>query len=950
MIHQDDADVRQLVASDLDRNFLVEAGAGTGKTTLLVDRIVSLIASGKQGIGSVAAITFTRKAAQELSGRVKIALVKAKAETNSADVERRLSNAIYQFRRCHIQTIHSFAATLLRSAPVAHLDQRLLQAEFEVVDSVVAESDFEVGFQRWWLELPQSSPQVFGLAVSAGVSAKIAFDLAVHINERRDLIPLNLIDSDNSLDWSTWLAEIRPIIEELDALGRQAQSSSSIGTAKSDDPSFRQIRNLAQFLALARESTGTTAERHRRPQDCSANEASNANGSNMRVGLGLRPRWILTVAALPQDDERNERLPATAAEQFMTHEPQAIRLFNSKAAWPDPASFTRQRQLCRELRGPWTRAKDALRLKAVQALLPLIEEFVQDQADERYSTGAITPDDLLIAACELLRTGPDVRRWAHGRFRTILIDEFQDTDHRQVQLLLYLTSNSFAQTDWRDLRPEPGRLFAVGDPKQSIYRFRQADLATYDWVKTHIFGTDGTGANRTVAIRRNFRSTPDLIATFNCIFDNLFVEESGVQPANTGLIAGRSDSARSMPSVVLLRPDVPIADETDVPQGQSPTEIRKTQQELRQLEATLLAREIQQSSGPASDIAVLLRAGTDVDIYAATFRQHGIAVQLEVDKRFCDRPEVQALLQVLRAISNPDSEIATIAALRSFVMGCSDRELYEARLAGTTFSPPVTPPASAPEGIQQGLSLLAALSVQAADLSLADFIDEVVAQTQLRKLVSAMAIGDAAIANIELCRNFARRLDKDETGTVARYIELLAASDESPGALALSIGTADTAAPEEIDLAESVDAVRIMTIHAAKGLEFPVVALANLTTEHRSSPRAYVDADDRTLSFRYRGGDGYVYTTGGFEERKSREDAKAAAEARRLLYVAMTRARDLLILPDAGSTKGLARELFAQLDSELSIHASIARRRMIRCHRRGGSESTWSRAHSASNG
>ena len=164
-------------------------------------------------------------------------------------------------------------------------------------------------------------------------------------------------------------------------------------------------------------------------------------------------------------------------------------------------------------------------------MLTHVERFVLEYADQRRKEGNADFEDLLIRSRDLVRDNPLVREHFRRRSTHVLVDEFQDTDPIQAELIAWISAPPGADGDWRDVVPEPGSLFVVGDPKQSIYRFRGADIAAYDAVKR------GPLAGRLERLEQNFRSTESVLGWVNELFDRVFVEQPGIQPANTHLIA-----------------------------------------------------------------------------------------------------------------------------------------------------------------------------------------------------------------------------------------------------------------------------------------------------------------------------------------------------------------------------------------------------------------------------
>ena len=185
------------------------------------------------------------------------------------------------------------------------------------------------------------------------------------------------------------------------------------------------------------------------------------------------------------------------------------------------------------------------------SLIPRIEQFVDDYERQRRKDGEPDFDDLLFWASELLRESKPARDYFRRRYKVVLIDEFQDTDPVQAELALLLTSDQEPDGDWRELRPAPGRLTIVGDPKQSIYRFRRADIAVYDQVRSNAL----TGAHEQIST--NFRSNPQLLAALNHVFDKVFEQQPGVQPANVQLVAPPDADKAKRPPIVLALASLP---------------------------------------------------------------------------------------------------------------------------------------------------------------------------------------------------------------------------------------------------------------------------------------------------------------------------------------------------------------------------------------------------------
>jgi ATP-dependent exoDNAse (exonuclease V) beta subunit len=303
-------------------------------------------------------------------------------------------------------------------------------------------------------------------------------------------------------------------------------------------------------------------------------------------------------------------------------------------------------------------ARASLRANALLGLLPHVERFVADFATERKRAGRADFDDLLFWARDLMRDSRPARRYFRQRFRAVLIDEFQDTDPVQAELALLLTSDEEPVGDWRTLRPGPGRLTVVGDPKQSIYRFRRADIAVYDQVKTRSLHAGGE------QISTNFRSNPALLAGLNAAFDQILQAEPGVQPGNVTLEAPSGASTARRPPIVVAEGSLDADAEV----------VRR--EEARVITALLhIAHrdgweirdrhdENRWRSCRWGDMAILLPARTGLELYEQALAQAGIPYRHEGARDFFQRDEVRDLVWVLATIDDPTDRVACPTAHR----------------------------------------------------------------------------------------------------------------------------------------------------------------------------------------------------------------------------------------------------------------------------------------------
>ena len=452
-----DQAIRTEIRSNLDECLCVEAGAGTGKTTSLVGRIVELLASGRADVDGLVVITFTEKAAAELAARVREALERGPETEPDAERRGRIDAAARALYRARIETIHTFAANLLRERPV----EAGLDPGFTVMSRLEAELSFDAAYAEWLDGLMGDAHPEVERALNLGFGTLEIEEAARKLHARRYLLPLTPFaqpdpDADQLVRWlDAHLDELRAICDACLDEG---------------DRGVTQLERLFAFDARLREEGNTGFAR--------------------------------------------ERLVALSAPALKAN-------YGRRGNWEDPGCCARMKELVTEYAALRDQLRGSLRAVALLGLLPHLEAFVRGYEVERRSRGVADFDDLLIWARDLLRDNQEVRAYFQRRFSALLIDEFQDTDPIQVELAALLTAEKVEDANWRSARPAPGKLFVVGDPKQSIYRFRRADIGIYDEVKRDLL--DG-GLRR---LRQNFRSLPGVIGWVNQVFDSLLEERPG---------------------------------------------------------------------------------------------------------------------------------------------------------------------------------------------------------------------------------------------------------------------------------------------------------------------------------------------------------------------------------------------------------------------------------------
>ena len=660
-----DAGARERIENDLDVSMCVEAGAGTGKTTMLVRRIVALLRTGRATIEQLAVITFTEKAAAELSARLRFALEVAADDAVDEHERVRLETALLGLYRARVQTIHAFAGDLLRERPV----EAGIDPQFGVLEELASSLDFDAVYRAWLDDLLASSREEVEVAMRRGFELRHLRQVAEIVHQHRDVLPLAPLTpaAPDVAGYRAWAAGARQVLEECEPT-----------CVDHNDNAYPWLAQVVDFLTLVQQADAAELE-----------------------------RLVLFEAPWPG-------------------------LGGAKGNWSPAENCGRVKDIYREVRDRTPALRDALRTDALVRVLPHVERFVQDYTEQRRLDGVADFDDLLIRARDLVRDNRLVRDHFHRRTTHVLVDEFQDTDPIQAELVSWITAPPGASGDWRTVVPQPGRLFVVGDPKQSIYRFRGADIAAYDTVK------NGPLAGRLERLEQNFRSTRSVLTWINDVFDNVFTAQPGVQPGNSHLHARATslDDELERSSIVVVHSLGDWAATDDSAEA------------MRKEESSLLARTLwcavarerwpvrdrraDDAVRPAQwrDIAVLLPARTRVELLEAALQDHGVPYRLEGGRGFYSRQEVRDLISLLEAIDDPGDAIAIVAALRSLAFGCSDEELLLWRTTNSRFDYR-RPGTDGPASVRESLEVIGELHRAQRSLSLGELVRRAVDEAGL---------------------------------------------------------------------------------------------------------------------------------------------------------------------------------------------------------------------------
>ncbi|MBI2189046.1 MAG: UvrD-helicase domain-containing protein [Acidobacteria bacterium] len=841
--HDADDEARARIAGALDETLVVEAAAGTGKTTELVRRIVRVIAEGLADVRGVVAVTFTEKAAGELKLRLRQRLEVERQQTADPQAASRLSAAVQNLEEAHVSTIHGFCADLLRERPV----EAGVDPIFRVLTEAQARALFNQAFDVW-LQRQLEQP-------SEGV--------------RRSL--------------------------------RRTSRGFRPGEADEDGP-IERLRRAAWELTEWRDFRGPWS---REPFDRAAAVLRVIELVHTCADLSAHPSYAgdnLFVDTAPAR-RLSADLRRTNVDDLDDLESRLVELRRNrdfrrarKGSGPTYGKGVTRAQVL-DARDGLMAALDEFQRHADAELAALLHDELLDCVDEytRLKTRAGVMDflDLLLRARDLVRDRADVRAHFQARFTHIFVDEFQDTDPLQAELLLLLASADPAETDWERVVPLPGKLFIVGDPKQSIYRFRRADVDTYLRVCAQL---TRAGA-RHLELRKSFRSVPNIQRVVNAAFRPVMDgNPETLQADYVPLEQVRPDHA-AQPSVVVLPVPEPYAQrfiaarqiERSLPDAVGAyvdwlvKESGWTVTERREAERRVPIQ--------ARHICILFRRflsyGDDVTRpYVEALEARGIRHLLVGGKTFHDRDEIETLRAALMAIEWPDDQLSVFATLRGGLFAIGDEELLEYYQTSRSFHP-FRPPDGLPahlEPIRQALTLVATLHRARNRRPVADTIAALLAETRAHVGLVLRPGGEQALANVLHVAELARQYEMNGGMSFRGFVESLQAE-------------ASVRQPAEAPiLEEGSDGVRLMTVHKAKGLEFSVVILADLTA--RLTPydaSRHLDPRRQVCALRIGG-----WSPADLNDHRDVELERERAEGERIAYVAATRARDLLVVPAVG--------------------------------------------------
>lgn len=803
-----DQKARERIIEDLDMNMLVEAGAGSGKTTSMVGRMAALIMTGKAEVAQITAITFTKKAADELRFRFRQTLEEKvkEAEADPQQIER-CQQALLKIDECFIGTVHAFCARLLRERPI--------EASVDIAFREIEEDeDEELLYESWVSHIEEQqrvSPEQYKILQDIGVSMSDLFQNLKLLNRYPEVQWVREQTTKPDIDAELW--------QQVVNLCTEGQNKILLDRKNQDN--LEKI--IVDFL-----------------RECEYAESDAVKISTleyfMRSTKVTQRNWV-----------SNEEAKAVKSNFDALIEKEIEPLLKQ-----------------------WYEYNHS-------HILTFLEEGLKEYEQLKYEEGCLNYQDLLLKAKELLQSYVHVREDLQEKYRYLLVDEFQDTDPIQAEIMFLLTAEDPACTEWQRCVPKDGSLFIVGDPKQSIYRFRRADIDMYLAVKQHLENTGG----EILALTTNFRTIPAVTRPFNTWLQaQLPVEAHKYQAEYQPLVPDKSGADNSLEGFFIN--DVETGGNSEVIENRDAEQIAAHIQ-------TLLSE-----GHEPKDMLVLQRNNKSLTKYARVLEEYDIPVNVSGEIVYKDIPEFEDLASIFEAVADGSNELAVVAALKSVFFAASDAELYEWKHAGGGFRTYSEPPFGEDTTINTALEKLRYYQRYTRSYSAAEVMVSIIKDIDLPRHLALNKRGKESLQGYDLLIETLMQKSFSTLDEGASWYRTWIEKSQK---------TLEQNAHE--------NAVRVMNVHKAKGLEAPIVFLAN--------PKGKPNVKDRTdvhIQRKNEVTEGYIRFQKSnhhhklpigqppqWEEARAEENEFQDAEAVRLLYVAATRAESMVVISSSGTDK-----------------------------------------------
>ena len=849
-----DALSRNRIISEMNQNFFVEAGAGSGKTTMLVSRMVAMVEAGID-INKICAITFTKAAAGEFYDRFQRKLIErsnpnipwkdlgypGQLPEPTEESRARCRHALQNIDLCFMGTIDSFCNMVLSEHPT--------EAGIPSDSAIIEEEDLKAFYHQIYIRIAEGN---------YGAELKELAELFRTVNGRNE-------------------HKVFQIAFPILMGNRNASYHYQAVTAADIEALFKEDRKLLI------DALQTIVEN----EDIVLADTNDARAAweNLPDALRqLKRSWSGNYTSVMYSIKRIQkiRLKEDAMNRFAVSLGDVFKLTGKRKVY----------LACED----W--AEDLLnRLKDLQyngsmtflnACIPLMEQ-------ELKTKGYLTFFDNLYYLRNMLRKdaeeGGKLIRYIHARHSYFLIDEFQDTDPLQAQIFFYLSSENPVSL-WYECQPRPGSLFIVGDPKQSIYRFKGADVTSFLNVRSLIEKTGGA----VLKLSCNFRSSSVLLEYFNRAFSKMLPEDTTIQSKydEIPILVKEEDGFQGIYSYY-----VPSKKEVEkgVPEADDPSMICNLIKSLHDNDDY----QIKDRDGilrkiTYSDFMVITSSKKELVPIMQVLDEAGIPMRVEGSVQFGENDALRELQQIYKAIADPEDKISLYGALRSKILQLNDADIasYEECYRGISLFPPGKNESESKqaESVRMALEKLNDIYKRSLRLSPSALLSLLMEDLEIFRYVST--------ENLEVLYYTLELMRKAETAG-----KIVTSKD---GSIYLSALVEESIKEERcLRLTDREDCVHMANLHKVKGLEAPIVILASKGSRI-NPPTSRIEHD-------FTGSDAYIFKVGEtngratylqtseFAEELEAEKEVSKAEQKRLAYVAATRARNVLIIGDKKSSK-----------------------------------------------
>lgn len=801
----------------LDKNLLVSAGAGSGKTRVLVERFIYMLLTEAASVDEIVAITFTNKAANEMRERIRKTASDKSISANNENERNKWLKIKHDVEGARISTFHGFCNRLLRENPV----EALVDPRFSVLDEIQMTLILRKTVQDIILKsLEDGNALVADLVVRYGKDG-----LASVVRHSYDLVRGSGMCFDDALG-----VTLKVLRESLEMIV----------------PAKMRVLDAGDSLARL--------DRKALPQKTK---------EKLDVFTGL---WSMARTKIGS-------LDSEATSQTLESVKELAKALSGSMA---RQASELKKVFIAELEGIVRLLYDAELIELARGIFQLLSLCDAQYAMEKSKGPFLDYADLELKALSLLSRDKDIREAYQRKFKFVMVDEFQDTNFLQMQIVDLIAG---------------GNVFLVGDYKQSIYRFRGAEVEVFAQSEEGVSAKGG----KVISLKTNFRSQQGILDFVNSLFQ-------GTMPRYEGLDAFRSDKSKEY-SVECLMLDA--GDSAEDSRVEEAIQLAKRIRQMVDNREPLVFERDSANLGNESlrgvrygDIAILFRAMTDVKIYEYQLRRAGIPFYVVGGRGFLEKQEIFDVLNILSVLYNQYDAIALVGVLRSPFFGISDETLYWLSRTGDV----VSAFKSLAQGqfqesfkqyiacdqlrrLEEACEFVERFRTFIMHLPVSELIRQIILETGYDKVVLTKHGGEQVYANLEKLIELAVEFDSANGGTLLEFIEHVEIMiDEDMQESEAQIGMEDD------------DVVKLMTVHKAKGLEFPVVIIPDISRNIETNMKQVVFSRDYGLIFQGKDSQGYTIEGRVRDLVKQLEATKELDESQRVFYVATTRARDHLIL------------------------------------------------------